>query len=89
MMWVKLTFGGFGRRFVEVIAAAIILAATSATVASSLMVVEGARRALSQAVRQDRPDIVQIKSRFNRALRLKKRHLLSSGRRQPREGKLI
>ena len=68
MMWVKLTFGGFGRRFVEVIAAAIILAATSATVASSLMVVEGARRALSQAVRQDRPDIVQIKSRFNRAL---------------------
>jgi ABC-type lipoprotein release transport system permease subunit len=68
MIWVKLTFGGFGRRFIEVLAAAIILAVTSATVASSLMVVEGARRTLSQAVRQDRPDIVQVKSRFNRAL---------------------
>ena len=68
MIWVKLTFGGFGRRFVEVLAAAIILAVTSATMASSLMVVEGARRTLSQAVRQDRPDIVQVKSRFNRAL---------------------
>ena len=68
MMWMKLAFGGFGRRFVEAIAAAIILAVTSATVAASLMVVEGARRALSQAVRQDRPDIVQVKSRFNRAL---------------------
>jgi ABC-type lipoprotein release transport system permease subunit len=68
MMWVKLTFGGFGRRFVEAIAAAIILAATSATVAGSLMVVEGARNALMRAVRQDRPDIIQVKSRFNRAL---------------------
>jgi ABC-type lipoprotein release transport system permease subunit len=68
MMWVKLAFGGFGRRFVEAIAAAIVLTVTSATVASSLMVVEGARRALNQAARQDRPDIVQVKSRFNRAL---------------------
>jgi ABC-type lipoprotein release transport system permease subunit len=68
MMWVKLTFGGFGRRFVEAIAAATILAATSATVAASLMVVEGARSALIRAVRQDRPDVIQVKSRFNRAL---------------------
>ena len=68
MMWVKLTFGGFGRRFVEAIAAATILAATSATVAASLMVVEGARSTLIRAVRQDRPDVIQVKSRFNRAL---------------------
>jgi ABC-type lipoprotein release transport system permease subunit len=68
MMWVKLAFGGFGRRLVEALAAAIILAATSATVAASLMVVEGARNALMRAVRQDRPDVVQVKSRFNRAL---------------------
>jgi ABC-type lipoprotein release transport system permease subunit len=68
MMWLKLTFGGFGRRFVEAIAAAMVLAVTSATVAASLMVVEGARNALTRAVHQDRPDIVQVKSRFNRAL---------------------
>jgi len=68
MTWVKLTFGGYGRRFVEALAAAIVLAATSATVAASLMVVEGARNTLSRAVRQDRPDVVEVKSRFNRAL---------------------
>ncbi|WP_407179203.1 ABC transporter permease [Bradyrhizobium sp. STM 3562] len=64
----KLTFGGFGRRFVEALAAAIVLAATSATVAASLMVVEGARNTLARAIRQDRPDVVEVKSRFNRAL---------------------
>ena len=68
MMWIKLIFGGLGRRSVEAIAAAIILAATSATVAASLLVVEGARTALTRAVHRDRPDILQIKSRFNRAL---------------------
>ena len=62
MMWIKLIFGGLGRRSVEAIAAAIILAATSATVAASLMVVEGARNALTRAVHQDRPDILQIKA---------------------------
>jgi len=68
MIWVKLAFGGFGRRFVEALAAAIVLAATSATVAGSLMVVEGARNTLGRAIRQDRPDIIEVKSRFNRAL---------------------
>jgi ABC-type antimicrobial peptide transport system permease subunit len=68
VIWLKLTFGGFGRRFVEALAAAIVLAATSATVAASLMIVEGARNTLSRAMRQDRPDVVEIKSRFNRAL---------------------
>jgi ABC-type lipoprotein release transport system permease subunit len=37
-------------------------------VIASLMVVEGARSTLIRAVRQDRPDVVQVKSRFNRAL---------------------
>ena len=68
MIWVKLTFGGLGRRFVEALAAAIVLAATGATVAAALMVVEGARNTLSRAIRQDRPDVVEVKSRFNRAL---------------------
>ena len=68
MMWVKLTFGGLGRRFVEALAAAVVLAATSAAVAASLMVVEGARNTLGRAIRQDRPDVVEVKSRFNRAL---------------------
>jgi hypothetical protein len=65
-MWIRLIFGGLGRRTVEAVAAFIILAATSATVATSLMVVEGARSALTRAEHRDRPDIVEIKSRFNR-----------------------
>ena len=32
------------------------------------MVIDGAWTALSRAGRHDRPDIVQVKSRFNRAL---------------------
>ena len=68
MMWMKLTFGGFGRRFVKAVAAAIVLAAASATVAASLMAVEGARNTLSRAIHEDRPDVVEVKSRFNRAL---------------------
>jgi ABC-type antimicrobial peptide transport system permease subunit len=51
----------------EAIAAALVLAAVSMTVAASLMVVEGARMALSRAEQTDRPDIIQVKSRFNRA----------------------
>lgn len=58
MIWVKLIFGGMGRRFVEAMAAIMIVVAASATVAASLMVIEGARNALNRAIRQDRPDIV-------------------------------
>src|SRR5262249_2404741 len=68
MMWVKLTLGRFGGAWVQALAAAIVLAAPGATVAASLMVVEGARNTLSRVIRQDRPDIVEVKSRFNRAL---------------------
>jgi ABC-type antimicrobial peptide transport system permease subunit len=67
-MWIRLIFGGLGRRGLEAIAAALVLAAVSMTVGASLMVVEGARMALSRAEQTDRPDVIQVKSRFNRAL---------------------
>jgi ABC-type lipoprotein release transport system permease subunit len=68
MIWTKIIFGGLGRRGFEAVVAGIVLAAANALVAGSLMVVQGARYALAQAERNERPEIVQIRSRFNRAL---------------------
>jgi ABC-type antimicrobial peptide transport system permease subunit len=68
MIWPKLIFGGFGRRGYEAIVAALVLVIATAVVASSLMVVVGASDALLRAAQNDRPDVVQVKSRFNRAL---------------------
>jgi ABC-type lipoprotein release transport system permease subunit len=68
MIFGKIIIGGLGRRGFEAVAAGIFLAAATALVGGSLMVVQGARHALAQAERNDRPDIVQIRSRFNRAL---------------------
>jgi ABC-type lipoprotein release transport system permease subunit len=68
MIWNKIIFGGLGRRGFEAVVAGLVLAAASALVAGSLMVIEGGRYALTQAERTDRPEIVQIRSRFNRAL---------------------
>ena len=68
MIWIKIIFGGLGRRGFEAVVASLVLAAASALVAGSLMVVQGAQYALTQAERNDRPEIVQIRSRFNRAL---------------------
>jgi ABC-type antimicrobial peptide transport system permease subunit len=68
VIWSKLILGGFGRRGFEALVAAGILAVAAAMVAASLMVVAGARDALARAERADRPDVVQVKSRFNRAL---------------------
>lgn len=68
MIWSKLVFGGFGRRGFEAIVAGVVLAIATAIVAGSLMVIEGAGDALRRAERNDRPDIIQVKSRFNRAL---------------------
>jgi ABC-type lipoprotein release transport system permease subunit len=68
MIWDKIIFGGLGRRGFEAVVAGLVLAAASALVAGSLMVIEGGRYALTQAERDDRPEIVQIRSRFNRAL---------------------
>src|SRR5215475_1905309 len=68
MIWVKLVFGGFGRRGFEAIVALAVLAAAAAIVAGAMMVIEGAKAAMERAEREDRPDIIQVKSRFNRAL---------------------
>ena len=68
MIWARLVFGGFGRRGLEAVVALVVLAIASALVTAALMVVEGARHAMTRAEREDRPDIVQVKSRFNRAV---------------------
>jgi ABC-type antimicrobial peptide transport system permease subunit len=68
MIWAKLVFGGFGRRGLEAVVAVGVLALAAAIVAGSLMVVEGAGDAIARAERDDRPDVVQVKSRFNRAV---------------------
>ena len=68
MIWAKLVFGGFGRRGVEALIAGLVLMIAAAILAGSGMVVEGAADALARAERSDRPDVVQVKGRFNRAL---------------------
>src|SRR5438552_320056 len=68
MIWAKLVFGGFGRRGFEAIVALGVLAVAAAIVAGAMMVIEGAKGAMARAERDDRPDIVQVKSRFNRAV---------------------
>src|SRR5262249_46292674 len=64
----KLLFGGFGRIGLEAIAAAVILTLTNAICACGLMIITASKNALSQAEKIDRPDVIQIKGRFNRAL---------------------
>src|SRR5689334_16943172 len=68
MIWVKLVFGGFGKRGFEAVVALAVLAVAAAIVAGALMVIEGARAAMARTEREDRPDIIQVKSRFNRAV---------------------
>src|SRR5262249_8519697 len=68
MIWAKLVFGGFGRRGLEAVVAVAVLAVAAAVVSGALMVIEGAKAAMARAVREDRPDIIQVKSRFNRAV---------------------
>lgn len=68
MIWAKLVFGGLGRRGLEALVAVSVLALAIALVSVALMILSGAGDALARAERIDRPDIVQVKSRFNRAL---------------------
>src|SRR5215471_4808282 len=68
MIWAKLVFGGFGRRGLEAVVAVTVLAVAAAIVAGALMVIEGAKAGMARAEREDRPDIIQVKSRFNRAV---------------------
>jgi len=68
MIWAKLVFGGFGKRGLEAVVAVAVLAVAAAIVAGALMVIEGAKVGMARAEREDRPDIIQVKSRFNRAV---------------------
>jgi ABC-type lipoprotein release transport system permease subunit len=68
MIWTKLVFGGLGRRGLEAVVALAVLAVAAAIVAGALMVIEGAKAGMARAEREDRPDIIQVKSRFNRAV---------------------
>ena len=68
MIWTKLVFGGLGRRGLEAAVAGIVLSIVIAILATSMMIVEGARDALRRTEQNDRPDVVQVKGRFNRAL---------------------
>ena len=64
----RLVLAGFGRRAIELILAALVIAALSAVIASSTAVVEGARTALHRFERKERPDVIHVIGRFNRAL---------------------
>ena len=68
MIWAKLVFGGFGRRGLEAVVALVVLAVAAAIVAGAMMVIEGAKAAIARVEHEDRPEIIQVKSRFNRAL---------------------
>jgi ABC-type lipoprotein release transport system permease subunit len=68
VIYVKLLFGGFGRRGLEAITAMLVVALSSAIIAAGLMIITGSYDALLRAEREDRPDIIQIKGRFNRAV---------------------
>ncbi len=64
----RLLLAGFGRRAIELILAALVIAALSAVIASSTAVIEGARAALHRFERKERPDVIHVIGRFNRAL---------------------
>jgi ABC-type lipoprotein release transport system permease subunit len=68
MIAFRLILAGFGRRTIELILAALVIAALSAVIASSTAVIEGAGAALYQFQRKERPDVIHVIGRFNRAL---------------------
>lgn len=68
MIGPRLVLAGFGRRGVEALVAVLVLTAATAMLAATSAVVEGARAALHRAERAERPDIIRVTSRFNRAL---------------------
>src|SRR5215467_1556580 len=68
MIWTKLVFGGFGKRGIEAVVALAVLAVAAAIIAGAMMVIEGAKASMARIQREDRPDIIQVKSRFNRAV---------------------
>jgi ABC-type lipoprotein release transport system permease subunit len=68
MIVARLVLAGFGRRAIELILAALVIATLGAVIGSSTAVVEGARAALHRFERKERPDVIHVIGRFNRAL---------------------
>ena len=64
----RLVLAGFGRRTIELILAVLVIATLSAVIASATAVIEGARAALHRFERKERPDVIHVIGRFNRAL---------------------
>ena len=54
----RLVLAGFGRRTIELILAALVIATLSAVIASATAVIEGARAALHRFERKERPDVI-------------------------------
>lgn len=68
MIYLKLLFAGFQRRGLEAIVAVLVLALANVFVTATMMVISGSRLSLHRAQEADRPEIIQVKGRFNRAL---------------------
>jgi ABC-type lipoprotein release transport system permease subunit len=68
MISVRLILGGFGRRAIELMVAGVVIAVLTAVIASAAAVVEGARVALYRFQQTERPDVIHVIGRFNRAL---------------------
>jgi ABC-type lipoprotein release transport system permease subunit len=64
----RLILAGFGRQAIELILSALVIAALSAVIASAAAVVEGARATLHRFEQNERPDVIHVIGRFNRAL---------------------
>jgi ABC-type antimicrobial peptide transport system permease subunit len=64
----KVIFGGLGRRAVEAIVAGLVLAVAVGVVVASAMVVGGANTELHRVEAEQRPDVVHVVGRYNRAL---------------------
>jgi ABC-type lipoprotein release transport system permease subunit len=64
----RLVLAGFGRRAIEMILAGLVIATLSAVIASSIAVIEGARATLQRFERKERPEVIHVIGRFNRAL---------------------
>ena len=68
MITAKVILGGLGRRAVETALAGLVLAVAVGVVVASAMVIRGANTELHRVERQQRPDVVHLVGRYNRAL---------------------
>jgi ABC-type lipoprotein release transport system permease subunit len=68
LITIKVIFGGLGRRAVETAVAGLVLAVVVGVVVAAAMVVRGANIELHRVQVQQRPDVVHLVGRYNRAL---------------------